>query len=147
MKGKKLLRHTHAKKTFPHLKIARYHGDDNWLLTPAGLRPLSSSRGVMEAKEEELERRPLLRSAVEETSTGDDGVFKAYKRRWYVLLVFSLLSSHQSHVWLTFGVIPDETHAYYGVGQWQVDLLAGERDGERERCPGGCCGVPCTCLK
>ena len=52
---------------------------------------------------------------------------KVYKRRFWVLLTFSLLSAQQSNIWLTFGVIPDKTRAYYGIASWQIDLLAGKR--------------------
>ncbi|XP_065177837.1 solute carrier family 49 member 4-like [Sycon ciliatum] len=49
---------------------------------------------------------------------------KVYKRRFWVLFAFSLLSAQQSNIWLTYGVIPNETCDYYGVDSWQVDLLA-----------------------
>lgn len=54
----------------------------------------------------------------------EESLHKPERRRWYLLVVFSLLSFHQSLQWLTFSSIPDETSATFPlVDKFSLFLL------------------------
>lgn len=50
-------------------------------------------------------------------------VYRLYRKRFYVLGVFSLLAFNQCAVWLTFSPISLSTQNYYGISSATVDLL------------------------
>lgn len=52
--------------------------------------------------------------------------FTTYVARYYVLTVFSLLAAHQNTTWMTFGTIPNESKAAFGLSDDSITLLAGE---------------------
>ena len=57
---------------------------------------------------------------------GNETTYRAYPSRFIVLLFFSLAAMQQDQIWLTFGIIGQQTQDYYNVSSVQVDLLAGE---------------------
>lgn len=56
---------------------------------------------------------------------GGDGAeeYTLYRRRWYILASFSLLSFQQCLFWITYSPVAQATEKYYNVGQATVDLL------------------------
>ena len=51
--------------------------------------------------------------------------YKVYPGRFYVLLVFTLVVLLQSFAWMTFGTIPNETYASFGLTDDDITLIAG----------------------
>lgn len=54
-----------------------------------------------------------------------DEEYKVYPGRFYVLLVFTLLSVLQSSAWMTFGTIPNESYSSFGLMDDDITLIAG----------------------
>ena len=50
---------------------------------------------------------------------------KVYPGRFYVLAVFTLVVLLQSFAWMTFGTIPNETYATFGLTDDDITLIAG----------------------
>eukprot|EP01125_Pyxidicula_operculata_P019270 TRINITY_DN6977_c1_g1_i1.p1 TRINITY_DN6977_c1_g1~~TRINITY_DN6977_c1_g1_i1.p1 ORF type:complete len:401 (-),score=27.82 TRINITY_DN6977_c1_g1_i1:57-1259(-) len=48
---------------------------------------------------------------------------KVYKRRWYILFIFSCISFIQSAFWITFSGIAQETMSFYRTTDFVVNLL------------------------
>ncbi|CAH1773429.1 unnamed protein product [Owenia fusiformis] len=80
----------------------------------------------------EEEKRPLLNGdpdvAVETVNPGSVDVnkppiIKLYKRRWYILLLFSFLTFTQGGVWNTFGPIADSAESAFGWNDADIALL------------------------
>jgi hypothetical protein len=53
----------------------------------------------------------------------ETSVYKVYRRRFYVLAVFSFLTFNQSMIWLTFSPIARNTETYYNITEATVDLF------------------------
>ena len=51
--------------------------------------------------------------------------FKVYPGRLYILTVFTLFALVQGFAWITFGTIPDESYASFGLTEDDITLLAG----------------------
>ena len=49
------------------------------------------------------------------------GRYKIYRKRWYILLIFSLLSFQQCFIWQTFG--PIERSVRYAYPNWSEDTV------------------------
>ena len=49
--------------------------------------------------------------------------YRVYKRRFYVLFVFSFLTFNQSTIWLTFSPIARNTEVHFNITEATVDLL------------------------
>lgn len=47
--------------------------------------------------------------------------YKIYKIRWYILMIFSLLSFQQCYIWQTFG--PIERSVRYAYSNWTEDTV------------------------
>jgi FLVCR family MFS transporter len=52
-----------------------------------------------------------------------NSVWKLYKRRWYILFIYSMVSMEQSIIWITFSPISDTAENYYGINDFQINLL------------------------
>ena len=50
---------------------------------------------------------------------------RVYPGRFYVLAVFTLVVLLQSFAWMTFGTIPNETYAHFGLTDDDITLIAG----------------------
>ena len=53
--------------------------------------------------------------------------YRVYPGRFYVLVAFALLAGQQALAWMTFGTIPNETFAHFGLTYDDVTLLSGEQ--------------------
>eukprot|EP01121_Diplochlamys_sp_Union-15-3_P014329 TRINITY_DN454_c0_g1_i5.p1 TRINITY_DN454_c0_g1~~TRINITY_DN454_c0_g1_i5.p1 ORF type:complete len:329 (+),score=32.99 TRINITY_DN454_c0_g1_i5:72-1058(+) len=57
------------------------------------------------------------------TKTFDTPKYILYTRRYYILLVFSVVSCQQSLIWITFSPISQPTQDYYGIGVGAINLF------------------------
>ena len=74
-----------------------------------------------------LEPQPPSQHALpKQDSTDSCGVpeMKAYKRRWYILIVFSALACHQCTIWNTWGPIASSVQVAYGWSDGTVAMMA-----------------------
>ena len=55
--------------------------------------------------------------------TTSSSIYPVYRRRFYVLFVFSFLAFNQCLFWLTFSPISQSTQIYYGINESTVNLL------------------------
>ena len=51
--------------------------------------------------------------------------YRVYPGRFYVLIAFALLAGQQALAWMTFGTIPNESFAHFGLTDDEVTLLSG----------------------
>ena len=56
-------------------------------------------------------------------SSSQSAVYQLYRRRFYIIAVFGLLSFNQCLIWLTFSPIARNTEAYYNVSEATIDLF------------------------
>ncbi|KAK3769836.1 hypothetical protein RRG08_028503 [Elysia crispata] len=71
----------------------------------------------------ESEIRALLRTNVEDSDevSSDDGQIRTYKRRWYILILFSLVCFTQGLMWNTFGPISTSSERVF---DWEDSTIA-----------------------
>ncbi|XP_021340463.1 major facilitator superfamily domain-containing protein 7-b-like, partial [Mizuhopecten yessoensis] len=50
--------------------------------------------------------------------------YRTYKRRWFLLIVVSILNLSNAMVWITFSPIADLTTVYYNIDSFQVNILS-----------------------
>ncbi|EFA79002.1 hypothetical protein PPL_08470 [Heterostelium album PN500] len=55
--------------------------------------------------------------------TGADGKFIVYKRRWWVLFMFTLLSLNQCNFWITFSTVAVLAKQYYNTDLARINFL------------------------
>ena len=82
-------------------------------------------REISLRRSEEPPKYGSVQSPILVSGTREDGDYKVYLGRFYVLIVFALLTIVQSLAWLTFGTIPNESYEYFGLTDDDVTLLAG----------------------
>ncbi|ELU09830.1 hypothetical protein CAPTEDRAFT_172928 [Capitella teleta] len=73
------------------------------------------------------EREPLLRRAYENEPLPDPlarARYQAYKVRWFMLFVLSLLNASNGMIWISFSPIADMTSKYFHITTMQVNWLA-----------------------
>ena len=56
--------------------------------------------------------------------TLSDSVLKVYKRRWYILVMYSLVAATQGGVWNTFGPIASTAEDAFGWSDATIALLS-----------------------
>eukprot|EP01104_Vermistella_antarctica_P017691 TRINITY_DN6317_c0_g1_i2.p1 TRINITY_DN6317_c0_g1~~TRINITY_DN6317_c0_g1_i2.p1 ORF type:complete len:528 (+),score=75.56 TRINITY_DN6317_c0_g1_i2:104-1585(+) len=54
----------------------------------------------------------------------EEGGYHLYKRRWVMLLFYSVLGLVNNACWINFAAIPDYSEAYFGVGINSINLLS-----------------------
>ena len=59
----------------------------------------------------------------EDDRESEEPTIVVYTRRWYVLMVFSLMSTTQGFVWGTWGPIATSTHYTFGWADSDIALL------------------------
>ena len=83
-------------------------------------------RKIAKCKSKEPLNYGSIQSPILVSGTREDGGYKVYTGRFYVLIVFALFSLVQGLAWLTFGAIPNESYEYFGMTDDDVTLLAGK---------------------
>ena len=66
-----------------------------------------------------------VNSSLQKPQQQEEVKYKVYPGRFYVLIVTALLAMTQNIAWLTFGPIPDQAKAAYGLTDIEITLLPG----------------------
>ena len=73
--------------------------------------------------DDEWSEEPPIYASVQWPSPANQ--YKVYPGRFYILTVFTLFALVQSLAWITFGTIPNESNAYFGLTEDDITLIAG----------------------
>lgn len=85
---------------------------------------VSESNGVLNGKVQHTDTSDCFRTEEEQLLLPGKVGYRAYKRRWYVLTVFSMACFLQAAVWNTWGPITQSAEVVFGWGDSQIGMLA-----------------------
>lgn len=85
---------------------------------------VSESNGVLNGKVQHADTSDSVRADEEQPLLPGKVGYRTYKRRWYVLTVFSMACFLQAAVWNTWGPITQSAEVVFGWGDSQIGMLA-----------------------